>query len=568
MRRLRFKMLIISLLFAGLEVYGQHPLMIPDTMSGTEFYLELQHGTHSFLPGTSSATMGANGSILGPTLIINKGDSIHLSVKNSIGDTTTIHWHGLHVAPENDGGPHTSIAPGEVWNPRFKVRDEAATYWYHPHLHHRTNYHVTMGLSGLILVRDSVEQSLNLPRAYGVDDFPLVLQTKHLDSLHQIDPNSNQDWLPMVNATVDPVLEVPAQWVRFRVLNGSSQRSFNLGLSNQSLFYQIASDAGLLEEPYPTNRLLLSPGERAELMINFATMQDSILSLMSYASEIPSGIFGAQNPGMNPNMALDNYHPNPLNGANFQMLQFQVVESNNQANTELPAFLTEVEPHNPNQRDLKRVLEFSPMMMGMNQLNSHFLINNQSFSMDVINYEIPLNNMETWTLRNNSAMAHPFHVHDVPFYILSRNGAAPPINERGRKDVVLVYPMEEVEIILHFITHYNPDIPYMYHCHLLPHEDHGMMGQFIVYKPLSDEHIDAESFSKVFPNPVQDRLHIELSNRVGMVEWKLFDSRMLEIMQGASSGAFDLQVGSLAPGVYALRLEGEGAVQTHLVMVQ
>ena len=137
-----------------LTVFGfisaQNPLLIPETLSGNEFNLNLQNGNTQFLEGTATQTMGANGDILAPTLIFDAGEFIDIYVTNNIGEETTIHWHGMHVSAINDGGPHTVIMPGETWNPHFTVRDKATTMWYHPHLHQKTNEHVTKGISGFI----------------------------------------------------------------------------------------------------------------------------------------------------------------------------------------------------------------------------------------------------------------------------------------------------------------------------------------------------------------------------------------------------------------------------------
>ena len=140
----------LSLSLLSYVLYAQNDIIIPDTLSGDRIQLELKTGTHEFYSGIQTNTMGANGNILAPTLILNKGDKIDFEVTNSLSDTTTIHWHGLHVAPKNDGGPHTIIKPGETWKPSFEILDKAATYWYHPHLHHKTDQHVSKGISGLI----------------------------------------------------------------------------------------------------------------------------------------------------------------------------------------------------------------------------------------------------------------------------------------------------------------------------------------------------------------------------------------------------------------------------------
>ncbi|RLD50709.1 MAG: bilirubin oxidase, partial [Bacteroidetes bacterium] len=337
--------LIIGILLIGHNfLHGQNPVLIPDTLSGNDFYLSLQNGTFQFYPDQVTNTMGVNGNILGPTLIMQKGDLVNLQVDNQLGEPTTIHWHGMHVSASNDGGPHTIIQPDEIWNPSFTVLDRAATYWYHPHLHEKTNEHVSKGIAGFIIVRDEDEGNLDLPRTYGVDDFPLVIQTKDFDENNQIVTPSNSDDVLMVNATIDPVLNVPSQVVRLRLLNGSSQRVFYLGFSENQIFYQIGSDDGLLSESNAVTRLRLAPGERVEILIDLDGMQGQSLSLMSYAAELPSGIYGATNPGLMTVMTLDGYNPNPLNGANYSIIQLNVINPTANPVTDIPIDLVEVNP--------------------------------------------------------------------------------------------------------------------------------------------------------------------------------------------------------------------------------
>ncbi len=132
----------VMLFLASAAAIAQQPLHIPDTLSGSEIELRLQEGETEFFTGVRTRTMGVNGDVLGPTLLLNKNEDVSIRVINQLADTTTLHWHGLHVAPRNDGGPHSTIAPGALWNPRFTVLDWASTYWYHPHPHHKTNEHV------------------------------------------------------------------------------------------------------------------------------------------------------------------------------------------------------------------------------------------------------------------------------------------------------------------------------------------------------------------------------------------------------------------------------------------
>ncbi len=551
------KTLLFSAFYAlFLSAYTQNPLLIPDTLSGTTINLTLQTDTFRFFPnGPVTNTMGANGPVLGPTLLLNQGDSVSFSVNNQLPDTTTIHWHGIHVSSPNDGGPHTIILPGNTWNPAFTIHDKAGVYWYHPHLHKKTDIHVSKGIAGLILVRDTEEAQLNLPRTYGIDDIPLVIQTKVFDTTNQILARNNSDTVLMVNATRNPYVDVPAQVVRFRVLNGSSQRVFNLGLSNNETFYQIASDGGLLSAPYQTTRLQLAPGERAEILVNLTGRQGDTLFLMSYASEFPNGIYGAAAPGMNASMPLNGYNPNPLNGTDFTIIQFNVVAQTANPVTTIPATLATVTPLDANTANITRTLTFSPVSMGFNQLNGDFLINSTTFDMNVINYTIPYNNVEIWELRNQSAIAHPFHIHDVQFYILDRNGTPPAPNEAGRKDVVLVKPQETVRFITRFETFANDSVPYMYHCHMLPHEDGGMMGQFVVSKNVAVPEYAFDGTYNLYPNPSQDNAIITTSDRILRVQ--IYNGLGKLVPAGVELSENQAVIRNLTPGIYMIRVTTE-----------
>lgn len=315
----------IFFLLSGSILSAQNPLYIPPTLSGPTYNLNLQQDSVQFFPGLKTQTYGASSAILGPTLILEKDSTVAMNVQNNLADTTTMHWHGMHVAPENDGGPHTIILPGQTWSPSFQIMDKAATYWYHPHLHMKTAEHVVKGIAGFILVKDAEEAALNLPRTYGVDDFPMVLQTKAFDTSNQIIVDSHEDSIFMINATIDPYLDAPAQVVRFRLLNGSSNRTYLMGFTDSLTFYQIASDGGLLANPVAMNRLRLGPGERAEILLDLGTMQGQTIEMINYCEELPVGIYGAQYPAMNQFATLPGYPTNPLNLYNYTMLTINVV---------------------------------------------------------------------------------------------------------------------------------------------------------------------------------------------------------------------------------------------------
>jgi len=421
-------------------------------------------GTTQFTAGVNTTTYGYNGSYLGPTLIMNSGDAVTLNVTNNLGETTTTHWHGMHVASGNDGGPHSSFEDGETWSPQFTVLDTASTMWYHPHLHSKTMEQVNYGLAGMLLVRDSVETAAGLPVSYGVDEFPIVLQDR------EFAPNGNFIIAPrgstmLINGTVDPYLEVPAQMVRFRLLNGSNERAYNVGVSDGRNFYLIGADGGLLEAPAQINRVLLMPGERADIVFDFSADQGDTLHLMSYASEMATSIPGATVGG--PGGAL--------NGVDFNLLELNVVAATADPVTSLPASIWTLDKHQEIEATVTRTI----------QMTGAFTLDHQAFSHDRIDQTVFLDAVEIWELQNTTGAAHPFHIHDIQFFLLDRNGSAANLEawEMGKKDTILVEGNQTVRFIAKFDHFADPEIPYMYHCHILPHEDAGMMAQFIVVDP-------------------------------------------------------------------------------------
>ena len=554
---------LVLLMSSAYTGYSQNLLAVPDTLSGVNFVLNIYDSTHVFYQGFTTNTYGVNGSYLGPTLLLNKGDSVTMNVINNLMDTTTIHWHGMHVSAMNDGGPHTVIPPGTTWSPSFTVLDHAAMYWYHPHLHMMTNLHATLGAAGVIIVRDSAEALLNLPRTYGVDDFPLVIQSKAFDAAKQIVINTAYDSVMMVNGTVNAYLPVPAQVVRLRLLNASSERVYNVGLQGNLGFFQIGTDGGLLDAPVALTRLRIAPGERADLLVDFSSLQGQSINLVSYASELPSAIYGATQPGMGPGQVIPGYSTNPLNGTNFTIMNFTVVAPSATPVLSVPAALVTNSPWLVANANTTRSLVFSPVNMGPTAIQGPFLINNTSFDMGVVNYSIPLDNIEVWTLNNQSPIAHPFHIHDVQFYITEMNGLLPPANMAGRKDVVLVPAMQTVKFITKFETHCDSMGMYMYHCHMLPHEDDGMMGQFVVTCPANvgmDEVTLSNELVSVYPNPTHGEIQLIGATHQVIQQVSVFDAggRVLFTNQGINSPQINLNLDFLKTGIYLLEVSIPG----------
>lgn len=545
---------------------SQNALFIPDTLSGSMINLNLQNGQVAFYDGFITNTIGYNQEILGPTLILEKGSNVTLNVVNNLSETTTVHWHGMHVSAENDGGPHTPIAPGEVWAPSFTVLDKAGTYWYHPHLHEHTEEQVTRGAAGFIIVRDDEEAQLELPRTYGIDDFPVVIQSRSFNAEKQFLTNTASDNAILCNGTLDPHLELPAQVVRLRLLNGSTERVYNLGFSGNLDYYQIASDGGLLGAPVALSRMRLAPGERAEILVDLSGLQGQSVSLMSFASELPNGIYGAANPSVMPMGSIPGYTGNPLNGSDFNLLQLNVADSTTDPITSIPSALAAQTPYSEADAQATRNLTFTPTQMGpAGMANGPFVINGAGFDMEVVNYRIPLNNTEIWQLTNMTAIAHPFHIHDVQFYILDINGSPPPPNMQGRKDVVLVPPMGgTVSFITKFEDFADEGTPYMYHCHMLSHEDDGMMGQFVVFGNTNSTDEFGIEPAILYPNPTSGKL---MMSRLDSSAIEIYNSsgQLLERRKAANENE-SINLSGYANGLYYIHVITPAGIQAFKVV--
>jgi blue copper oxidase len=552
---------IVVVLFTLNSVNAQNQLLIPPALEGPDFDLSIDYGSVELFPGFVTQTAGINGDILAPTIIIGQGDVVSISLANNLTDTTTMHWHGVHLPSVADGGPHTTIPPSTTWSPTWTGMDHASTMWYHPHLHHKTYKHIMMGISGFIINKDAEESALDLPRTYGVDDIPLALQTKVMTSDYQFDldmDNRNMDTLFLANATRNAYFDAPAQTVRLRLLNASLMRSFNVGLSNDDDFWVIASDGGLLEVPVQMNRLLISNAERYEILVDLSSLEGSSVELMNYGSGIPSGVYGTESfATMGQVLPIQDYDNNPLNGADFAMLTINVGAPTANAVTSVPSSLVTINAWDETDVDENRQFTFSPDggMGGPNGLSGPFFINNNPFDMSVINEVIDLGNKEIWTLTNQSMIAHPFHIHDIQFNILEINGAAPPPHQAGWKDVVLVpAQMGTAKFIAKFEDFADPVIPFMYHCHIVGHEEEGMMGQFTVV----DDNVEIETIENnqflMYPNPSTNQLHIQLINSTNSLA-SVFDvSGQLLLQKKLSTAENTIDVSNLPLGTYFIRI--------------
>jgi blue copper oxidase len=551
----KFRLFFI-LFFCCKCIFAQQALHIPPTLSGTQFNLNVQNGTTQFFPSVNTPTYGINGALLAPTLIFNKWDWVTLNVTNNLtgaGNSTTMHWHGLHVPAEADGGPHQLILQNATWSPTFQVLNHAGTFWYHPHGEGKTDPQVSKGLAGMIIIKDSTEAALDLPRTYGIDDIPLIVQTKAFDELGQIAISTMMDTMPMINGTVDPYIQLPAQVVRLRLLNAASDRSFLFGFSNQMHFKLMATDGGLIDVPLDLDRLRLSNGERAEILIDLASYLNDTIYLMNYGTEFPEGIIGSANVGDGGPNQIPDYDMNPLNGSDYHLLKIIVGPQTADPVTSIPSTLTTLNPWQISPSTKYRYFELDTLSEDFvfpNKAEGPFGINRKFFDMDLVNEIVHLNDVEVWTIHNKTLVAHPFHIHDVEFFVLDINGGPVPADQKGLKDVVLVMPGDSVRFITKFTDFADMHVPYMYHCHLLHHEDEGMMGSFLVIDPaMGIPGNDPKNKISVYPNPSSGKFTLQADDLTD-AEYTIRNILGEVILSGSVSGQTQIDLSSSSGGMY------------------
>ncbi|MGH3311504.1 MAG: multicopper oxidase family protein [Streptomyces sp.] len=460
----------------------RNPLKIPELLDpapsadGLKTYeLELAPGQTEFLPGKKTDTWGANGTYLAPTLRAREGDKVSFSIRNELPDATTLHWHGMHLPAVMDGGPHQMIPAGATWRPGWTVRQPASTLWYHPHPHGSTGSHVYRGVAGMIILDDRHSLRSGLPGDYGVDDVPLVIQDKNFHddgSLDFTETTLSDDFAGaddvgvlgdtvLVNGTHDPHFEVTTQRVRFRLLNGSNARVYRFGFPDDRTFHLVGVDNGLLERPQALTRLRLAPGERAEIVVAFRPGEEAVLRSFraDLGVEFPSGRFSGGD---------DTFDIIALRAA-------KTLKESPELPVRVPGAPAAIKvPENP----VTRKFRFSGTR-----------INGKDMAMDRVDEVVPAGTTEIWEIERVDGLVHAFHIHGATFNVLDVLGEEPPVSMRGPKDTAYLPGTGTIRLAVRFGTLTDDKRPFMYHCHILRHEDNGMMGQFLVVEPGREDKI-------------------------------------------------------------------------------
>jgi FtsP/CotA-like multicopper oxidase with cupredoxin domain len=366
---------------------------------------------------------------------------------------------------EMDGHPRFAVPTGSSYEYAFTVNDRAGTYWYHSHAHMRTGEHTYRGIAGLLLVGDAEEDALALPS--GERELPIILQDRRLDAggvpvYSTAGPAMMAGVMgpaAFANGVRDAYVDVDSALYRLRVLNGSNARIFRLARSDGRPLIIIGNDGGRLPAPVTLPFLDMGTGERADILLDLRGARAGERVMLR---SLPFGI-----PGSMGFMGGANLQGNPMD-----LLEFRVTREVEDAAV-VPAALPAIAAQpDPGASATRRTFRFQSMMI-------NHTINGRAFDMERIDERVPFGETEVWSFVNDSAFAHPVHLHATHFRVLSRSGGRGEVMpwEAGRKDTVLLYPFESIDVSVRFTEQRGL---FLLHCHNLEHEDMGMMANILV----------------------------------------------------------------------------------------
>ena len=506
-------------------------LPIPDLLTAdasNRMQLVVQAGKSSFA-GKTATTWGYNGNLLGPAVKLNKGQSVTVDIHNQLAEETTLHWHGLEIPGEVDGGPQGIIPAGGKRSVTFTPDQRAATCWFHPHQHGKTGRQVAMGLAGLVLIEDEEIRKLMLPKQWGIDDVPVIIQDKQFSADGQVDyqldiMTAAVGWFGdtlLTNGAIYPQHAAPRGWLRLRLLNGCNARSLNIAASDDRPLYVIASDGGLLAEPVKVTELPMLMGERFEVLVDVSdgkafdlvtlpvsqmgmaiapfdkphlvmrvqpllitasgTLPDSLTSMPSLPSLEGLTVRKLQL-SMDPmldmmgmQMLMKKYGGQAMAGMDHGKMMGHMNNDNMGHGNMNHGNMNHGEMGNMQHGDMGNMKHG-----GSFDFHNANRINGQAFDMNKPMFAAAKGQHERWVISGQGdMMLHPFHIHGTQFRILSENGKAPAAHRAGWKDTVRVEGGVS-EVLVKFDHDAPKEHAYMAHCHLLEHEDTGMMLGFTV----------------------------------------------------------------------------------------
>ena len=515
----------------------------------------------------------------GPTFVVNRTNEwIDFPITNYIDTLTTVHWHALNLPAQSDGGPHQRIQSMQTWNSKFPIIDEVQTAWYHSHLMDFTTDQVTRGMAGIMYVQDPDNDPLynQLPNEYGVNDIPLNIQAKNFifDSNKTVTSikageKPGPGSFGMVNGVVGGSLHVPQSMVRLRMLNGATIKIFNIGLTKDLLYnyttgsdsihfetmYLIATGGGYVDYPRPFTNNLLSLGDRREFVFDFGQYNHGdTIYLTNFNNKIPGDA---------------KYGGTWYSSAMCAFVVDTTIQPTNPV-TSIPATL---KPY-----DIAPGMIFKTRKKSLLGSGDHgngdgpqWTIDGTPMIMNVINDTVLVNTKEEWIIDNTTNRAHPWHIHKVQFQVTEYEGKVGIPDDKGGftdsigtftypdlpdelfgwKDVQLIRDSAQMTYVARFDSFpspYNMDRlfthGFMYHCHILTHEDTSMMHQFVVVDSLvtltNTEEQEGPKTLTLFPNPASHSINFkgdftgEGYLRFYDLQGRLLDDRNVQSLPGST----------------------------------
>ncbi len=470
------------------------PLRLPRELRGAEITIPIVAAKQQILPGPKTALWTYDGSFPGPTIRRPAGATTRVSFEHHLpaaAGELTVHLHGGHVASDQDGQPggltaaqpragycridpnlsptesgnDLLIAPGGRRTYNYELTEagepeRAAFQWYHDHRLERTAANIWRGLAGMFIVDDDLDAALGLPR--GRRDIALMLSDRSFDRQNQLtDPFSGRPPSDgsvgehvLVNGRIRPFHRVDAARYRLRLLNGSHFRSYRLSLTPKLRVHQIATESGLIPAPLSRDQILIGPGERVELVVDFSSARGERVRLRSTPRPGPFGPDSRSWDG--------------------ELVEFRVADHRGTDNSSLPR---QLRPLPAWTASAPRTPSHTWKITLSGDFNPRWLINNRSFDPSYSDISVPIGSTVCWEIANRTSVPHLFHLHSTDWLLLARNGVAPPLYEQALKETFLIDPYESVLIAGRLTDHLGK---YVVHCHMLDHEDHGLMSQFEV----------------------------------------------------------------------------------------
>ncbi|HEU4512850.1 MAG TPA: multicopper oxidase family protein [Nocardioidaceae bacterium] len=428
-----------------------------------EVRLEAALGTHD-IAGRQARSMGYNGGVPGPTLRLRPGDTLSLDLVNRLSDVTNLHVHGLHVSPEGNGDNiFLAVEPGQTHRYEHRLPDDhpPGVYWYHPHHHGKVADQVFGGLYGAIIVEDPADKiDVDRERVMVISDITLDAGGSLVTPSTMEQMMGREGELVLLNGQTTPRLEGRAgERERWRIVNACTSRYLALDLPGQESRV-VGRDVGRLAQDVALGDVVLAPGNRLDLVVDLTEGRNELVVRPVDRGGMMGGMMG----GGGPSFGEDG----PVT-----LARVEVSSGDARARGGIPRA--------PSLRDLREVevgerrsITFQMGMGGMMGGGGgpmSFSFDGLEFDADRIDQRVRLGTVEEWTIGNDSPLDHPFHLHVWPMQLLEVDGQE--VSEPLWLDVVNVPARSQVKVRVAFADFGGKTV---YHCHILDHEDRGMMG--------------------------------------------------------------------------------------------